>query len=169
MPAIQTNEVWALDATYTPRKRGFVNLTSVVDVASRRVLAHKGSITLEACHAAEVIKQALARYGTPAIVNTDQESQFTVREFTQVVPGAGCKWSMDGRGLWRNNVLVDWLWRTVKYQHVYEHVYASVSRVKLQIVQYVDWNNAGRVHSILDDQTSDQAYWHKLPKLAVAS
>ena len=163
------NQVWALDTTYIPMERGFVYLTAVVDVASRRVLAHKVAITLEACHSAEVIKQALARYGTPAIVNTDQGSQFTATEFTQVVLGVGCKLSMDGRGAWRDNVFVERLWRTVKYEHVYKHVYASVSVAKTQIAQYLDWYNTGRAHSSLDDQTPDQAYWDKLPKLAVAA
>jgi putative transposase len=169
VPIMQANQVWALDTTYIPMERGFVYLTAVVDVASRRVLAHKVAITLEACHAAEVIKQALARYGTPAIVNTDQGSQFTATEFTQVVLGAGCKLSMDGRGAWRDNVFVERLWRTVKYEHVYKHVYASVSQAKSQIAKYLDWYNAGRAHSSLDDQTPDQAYWDKLPKLAVAA
>jgi len=166
VPIIQANQVWALDTTYIPMARGFVYLTAVVDVASRRVLAHKVAISLEACHATEVIKQALARYGTPAIVNTDQGSQFTAVEFTEVVLGAGCKLSMDGRGAGRDNVFVERLWRTVKYEHVYKNVYASVSQAKSQVGQYLDWYNAGRAHSSLDDQTPDQAYWDKLPKLA---
>jgi putative transposase len=165
----QANQVWALDTTYIPMERGFVYLTAVVDVASRRVLAHKVAITREACHATEVIKQALARYGTPTIVNTDQGSQFTAEEFTEGVLGAGCKLSMDGRGAWRDNVFVERLWRTVKYEHVYKHVYASVSEAKTQIAQYLDWYNTGRAHSSLDEQTPDQAYWGKLPKLAAAA
>jgi putative transposase len=165
----QANQVWALDTTYIPMERGFVYLTAVVDVASRRVLAHKVAITLEACHATEVIKQALARYGTPTIVNTDQGSQFTAEEFTEGVLGAGCKLSMDGRGAWRDNVFVERLWRTVKYEHVYKHVYASVSEAKTQIAQYLDWYNTGRAHSSLEEQTPDQAYWGKLPKLAAAA
>ena len=165
VPITAANQVWALDTTYIPMQRGFVYLTAVVDVASRRVLAHQVATTLEASHATEVIKQALARYGTPAIVNTDQGSQFTATEFTQVVLGAGCKLSMDGRGAWRDNVFVERLWRTVKYEHVYKHVYASVSQAKTQIAQYLDWYNLGRAHSSLDDQTPDQAYWDKLPKL----
>lgn len=97
VPIIQANQVWALDATYIPMAHDFVYLTAVVDVASRRVMAHKVAISLEACHATEVIKQALARYGTPTIVNTDQGSQFTAQEFTAVVLGAGCQLRMDGR------------------------------------------------------------------------
>jgi len=112
----RANQVWALDTTYIPMARGFVYLTAVVDVASRRVLAHKVSITLEACHATEIIEQAFARHGIPDIVNTDQGSQFTAEEFTRVVLGKGCKLSMDGRGAWRDNVFVERLWRSVKYE-----------------------------------------------------
>jgi len=110
----RSNQVWALDTTYIPMARGFVYLTAVVDVASRKVLAHKVAITLEAVHATEVIEQAFARYGTPEIVNTDQGSQFTAEEFTRIVLARGCKLSMDGRGAWRDNVFVERLWRSVK-------------------------------------------------------
>ena len=96
----RSNQVWALDTTYIPMARGFVYLTAVVDVASRRVLAHKVATTLEACHAREVIELAFARWGTPDIVNTDQGSQFTATEFTDVVLAQGCQLSMDGRGAW---------------------------------------------------------------------
>src|SRR3954453_23817996 len=98
LPITRSNQVWALDTTYVPMARGFVYLTAVVDVASRRVLSHKVAITLEAVHATEVIEHAFARYGTPEIVNTDQGSQFTAEEFTHVVLARGCKLSMDGRG-----------------------------------------------------------------------
>ena len=110
----RANQVWALDTTYIPMARGFVYLTAVVDVASRRVLAHKVAITLEACHAREIIEEAFARYGIPEIVNTDQGSQFTAEEFTSVVLATGCKLSMDGRGAWRDNVFVERVWRSVK-------------------------------------------------------
>ncbi len=98
----RSNQVWALDTTYIPMARGFVYLTAVVDVASRKVLAHKVAITLEACHATEVIEQAFLHHGTPEIVNTDQGSQFT-----DAVLAKGCKLSMDGRGAWRDNVFVE--------------------------------------------------------------
>jgi putative transposase len=114
----QANQVWALDTTYIPMARGFVYLTAVVDVASRMVLAHKVAITMEACHAKEVIEQAFTRFGVPEIVNTDQGSQFTAEEFTQAVLDGGCKLSMDGRGAWRDNVFIERLWRSVKYECV---------------------------------------------------
>ena len=162
----QANHVWALDTTYIPMERGFVYLTAVVDVASRRVLAHKVATTLEACHAAEVISQALGKYGTPEIVNTDQGSQFTATDFTDVVLQAGCKLSMDGRGAWRDNVFVERLWRTIKYEHVYKHVYASVADARTLIGRHIDWYNTQRPHSSLEDQTPDEAYRASLPKSA---
>jgi putative transposase len=165
----QANHVWALDTTYIPMERGFVYLTAVVDVASRRVLAHKVATTLEACHAAEVISEALGKYGKPEIVNTDQGSQFTATDFTDVVLDAGCKLSMDGRGAWRDNVFVERLWRTIKYEHVYKHVYASVADARTLIGRHIDWYNAGRPHSSLEDQTPDEAYYAGLPKLAKAA
>lgn len=165
----EANQVWALDTTYIPMRHGFVYLTAVVDVASRRVLAHKVATTLEACHAAEIVKEALARYGPPNIVNTDQGSQFTAEEFTAVVLGAGCKLSMDGRGAWRDNVFVERLWRTVKYEHVYKHAYDNVAQARAKIAEYLHWYNMDRRHSSLEDNTPDQAYWAMLLSLNVAA
>lgn len=96
--------------------RGFVYLTAVVNMASRRVLTHKVAITLEACHAREIMEEAFARYGTSETFNTDQGSQFTATEFTDVVLANGCKLSMDGRGAWRDNVFVERVWRSLKYE-----------------------------------------------------
>ena len=165
----RSNQVWALDTTYIPMAHGFVYLTAVVDVASRRVLAHKVAITLEACHAREVIEQALARWGTPAIVNTDQGSQFTATEFTDAVLGKGCQLSMDGRGAWRDNVFVERLWRSVKYERVYLKAYDSVSAARADIADYMGWYNAVRVHSSLDEITPDEHYFAHLPALAKAA
>ena len=165
----RSNQVWALDTTYIPMARGFVYLTAVVDVASRRVLAHKVAITLEACHAREVIEQAFARWGTPEIVNTDQGSQFTATEFTDAVLGQGCQLSMDGRGAWRDNVFVERLWRSVKYERVYLKAYDSVSAARADIADYMGWYNAVRVHSSLDEITPDEHYFAHLPALAKAA
>jgi putative transposase len=165
----RANQVWALDTTYIPMARGFVYLTAVVDVASRRVLAHKVAITLEACHAREVIEQAFARWGTPDIVNVDQGSQFTATEFTDVVLAQGCELSMDGRGAWRDNVFVERLWRSVKYERVYLRAYDSVSAARTDIAEYIDWYNAGRAHSSLDEATPDEHYCAKLPAQALAA
>ncbi len=103
----RSNQVWAMDTSYIPMRKGFVYLTAVIDVFSRRVLAHKVAITLEACHAKEVLEMAIIKYGAPGIVNTDQGSQFTAEDFTDAVLGAGCQLSMDGKGAWRDNVFVE--------------------------------------------------------------
>ena len=169
VPITRANQVWALDTTYIPMARGFVYLTAVVDVFSRRVLAHKVAITLEACHAKEIIEQALARHGTPEIVNTDQGSQFTAEEFTRVVLEAGCRLSMDGRGAWRDNVFVERLWRSVKYERVYLKAYDSVSAARADIADYLAWYNAHRAHSSLDRLTPDEAYFAGLPQLKKAA
>jgi putative transposase len=166
---VRVNQVWALDTTYIPMRQGFVYLTAIVDVASRRVMAHKVAITLEACHAKEILQQALARHGTPEIVNTDQGSQFTAEEFTAVVLASGAKLSMDGRGAWRDNVFVERLWRSVKYEHVYKHAYANVAAARTKIGAYLDWYNKDRAHSSIDDQTPDEAYWASLPELKKAA
>ena len=165
----RSNQVWALDTTYIPMARGFVYLTAVVDVASRRVLAHKVATTLEACHAREVIELAFARWGTPDIVNTDQGSQFTATEFTDAVLTQGCQLSMDGRGAWRDNVFVERLWRSVKYERVYLKAYDSVSAARADIADYINWYNAGRAHSSLDEATPDEHYFAKLPAQPLAA
>jgi putative transposase len=165
----QSNQVWALDTTYIPMARGFVYLTAVVDVASRKVLAHKLAITLEACHAREVIEQAFMRHGTPDIVNTDQGSQFTAEEFTNAVLAKGCKLSMDGRGAWRDNVFVERFWRSVKYERVYLRVYDSVSAARFDIAKYIDEFNTKRPHSSLADATPDEFYYAHLPTMKEAA
>ena len=165
----QSNQVWALDTTYIPMARGFVYLTAVVDVASRKVLAHKVAITLEACHAREVIEQAFMRFGTPDIVNTDQGSQFTAEEFTNIVLAQGCKLSMDGRGAWRDNVFVERLWRSVKYERVYLRAYDSVSAARTDVAKYLDEFNKERPHSSLEDATPDEFYISHLPHMKEAA
>ena len=169
LPIVCANQVWALDTTYIPMDKGFVYLTAVVDVASRRVLAHKVAVTLEARHAREIIEQAFARYGVPQIVNTDQGSQFTAEEFTQAVLSKGCKLSMDGRGAWRDNVFVERLWRSVKYERVYLMAYDSVGAARASIAQYFDWYNTERPHSSLERTTPMKVYEELLPKLAKAA
>lgn len=135
----------------------------------RMVLAHKVAITLEACHARQIMEQALARYGTPEIVNVDQGSQFTAEEFTDVVLAAGCKLSMDGRGSWRDNVFVERLWRSVKYERVCLKASDNVSAAKADTAQYLHWYNTARPHSNLDQVTPRQAYETLLPKLEQAA
>ena len=166
---VRANQVWALDTTYIPMARGFVYLTAVVDVASRRVLSHKVAITLEACHAVEILEEAFARFGAPEIVNTDQGSQFTDADFVAAVRKGGSKLSMDGKGAWRDNVFVERLWRSIKYERVYLKVYDSARAARADIADYVTWYNTERPHTGIDNVTPDQAYNHLLPRFANAA
>ena len=152
-----------------PMARGFVYLTVVIDVASRRALAWKVAITLEACHATEILEQAFARFGVPEIINTDQGSQFTANTFTEAVLSRSCKLSMDGRGAWRDNVFVERLWRTVKYEEVYLKAYESVSHAKESIEKHLNWYNESRPHSSLGKQTPNEAYTALLPAVKLAA
>jgi putative transposase len=165
----RSNQVWALDTTYIPMAKGFVYLTAVVDWASRRVLAAKVAITLETCHAVNVLQEAFNRYGRPEIVNTDQGSQFTAQEFVQAVKSRGCNLSMDGRGAWRDNVFVERLWKSVKYERVYLYAYDSVTEAGQSIMQYMDWYNRSRPHSSLGKRTPDEAYAVMLPTVKLAA
>jgi putative transposase len=165
----RSNQVWALDTTYIPMAQGFVYLTAVIDVASRRALAWRVAITLEACHAVEVLEAAFKRFGTPEMVNTDQGSQFTATEFTTAVLGRGGKLSMDGRGAWRDNIFVERLWRTVKYEEGYLHAYESASAARAGIDRHLNWYNGARPHSSLDKLTPNEAYAAMLPAVKLAA
>ena len=153
------NHVWATDISYIPMRRGFVYLAAVVDVASRRVLAHRVSITMEAEFCVEALKEALAKHGRPEIFNTDQGSQFTGNDFTSVLLDAKIAISMDGKGAWRDNVFVERLWRSVKYEEVYLRAYDSVSEARASIAKYLAFYNERRPHSSLDARTPDEAYF----------
>ena len=155
---IGINQVWALDTTYIPMEKGFVYLTAVIDWSSRTILAHKVAITLEACHAVEVLSEALSKYPVPEIVNTDQGSQFTVDEFVYTVVNHGCKISMDGKGSWRDNVMIERFWKTIKYEEIYLKAYETVQVAKSAISRYINWYNAERRHSSLDNQTPNETY-----------
>src|SRR5271165_2628046 len=137
------NHVWAMDISYIPMRRGFVYLAAVVDVASRRVLAHRVSITMEAAFCVEALEEALARHGKPEILNTDQGSQFTSHEFPSVLTTADVSISMDGKGAWRDNVFVERIWRSVKYEEVYRKAYDSVSEARASIGRYLAFYNQG--------------------------
>jgi putative transposase len=169
VPIVRANQVRALETTYIPMPKGFMYLTAVVDVASRKVLTHKVAVTLEACHAADILKEAFARYGTPEIVNTDQGSQFTAEEFTSTVLQQGCKLSMDGKWAWRDNVFVERVWRSAKYEEIYLHAYDGVSQARSAIAKYFNWYNRGRPHSKLERKTPDEAYGLLMPALAQAA
>ena len=168
LPITRPNQVWAMDITYIPMARGFVYLAAVVDWFSRRVLAWRLSITLEAAFCIEALEEALARYGRPEIFNTDQGSQFTSTAFTEVLHKHEIAISMDGKGAWRDNVFVERLWRSIKYEEVYLKAYDSVSEARASIGRYLAFYNGRRPHSSLDRRTPDQAYFIPLPQLAAA-
>ena len=130
------NQVWAMDITYVPMARGFVYLAAVVDWFSRRVLSWRVSISLEAAFCIEALEEALARHGRPEVFNTDQGSQFTSPDFTNVLLKAGIAISMDGKGSWRDNVFVERLWRSIKYEEVYLRAYDTVSEARPSIGRY---------------------------------
>jgi putative transposase len=157
------NQVWAMDITYIAMARGFVYLAIVLDWFSRRVLAWRVSITMEATFCVETLEDALAKHGKPDIFNTDQGSQFTGAAFTGVLADNGIAISMDGKGAWRDNVFVERLWRSVKYEEVYLRAYDSVSEARASIGRYLDFYNTRRPHSSLDGATPDQAYFTPLP------
>jgi putative transposase len=161
LPVVRPNQVWAMDITYIPMARGFVYLVAVVDWFSRKVLAWKLSITLAADFCIEALEEALARHERPDIFNSDQGSQFTSAEFITVLKNAEVAISMDGKGAWRDNVFVERLWRTVKYEEVYLRAYASVSDARTSIGRYFGFYNSTRPHSSLGGQTPDQAYLNR--------
>jgi putative transposase len=161
------NHVWAMDITYIPMARGFVYLAAVVDWFSRRVLAWRLSITMEAAFCVEALEEALAKHGRPEIFNTDQGSQFTSEAFTGVLIVNKIAISMDGKGSWRDNVFVERIWKTVKYEEVYLRAYGSVSEARASLGRYLDFYNGRRPHSSLDRHTPDEAYFeHTLQKAA---
>ena len=162
------NQVWAMDITYIPMARGFVYLAAVVDWFSRRVLSWRVSITLEAAFCIEALEDALARHGRPEIFNSDQGSQFTSSGFTNVLVKNGVAISMDGKGSWRDNVFVERLWRSIKYEEVYLRAYDTVSEARASIGRYLAFYNGQRPHSSLDRQTPDQAYFTRLPQSVAA-
>jgi len=168
LPVTRPDQVWAMDITYVPMARGFVYLAAVIDWFSRRVLAWRLSITLEAAFCVEALEEALARHGRPEIFNTDQGSQFTGGAFTGVLTRNGIAISMDGKGAWRDNVFVERLWRSVKYEEVYLRAYDTVAEARASIGRYLSFYNTRRPHSSLDRQTPDRAYFTRLPQIAAA-
>ena len=162
------DQAWAMDFTYVPMARGFVYLAAVADWYSRRVLAWRLSITMEAAFCVEALEEALARHGKPDVFNTDQGSQFTGQEFTGVLLKAGVAISMDGKGAWRDNVFVERLWRSIKYEEIYLRAYDTVGEARASIGRYLAFYNGRRPHSSLDRKTPDQAYFDRLPQTAAA-
>lgn len=159
----RVNQVWAMDITYIPMARGFVYLAAVVDWHSRKVLAHRVSITMETAFCLEAVEEAIRRFGKPEIFNTDQGSQFTSSDFTGLLKHHGIRISMDGQGAWRDNVFVERLWKSVKYEEVYPEAYESVSQAREGLAKYFEFYNRRRPHSSLDRMTPEQFYFNPRP------
>ena len=162
------NQVWAMDITYIPMARGFVYLAAVVDWFSRRVLSWRLSVGMEVDFCLEAVEEALTRHGRPEIFNTDQGSQFTSAAFTGLLLKNSIAISMDGKGAWRDNVFVERIWRSVKYEEVYLKAYDSVAEARASIGRYLAFYNRKRPHSSLDARTPDHAYFNHMPLAAAA-
>ena len=157
------NQVWAMDITYIPMRKGFVYLAAVLDWATRRVLSWRLSNSMTTDFCIEAVEDAVHRHGKPGIFNTDQGSQFTSAEFVGLIQGHGIQVSMDGKGRWVDNVLVERLWKSVKYEEVYLHAYDSVAQARQGLQSYFKFYNERRPHSSLDGKTPDSVYFDSLP------
>ena len=155
------NQVWATDITYIPMAKGFVYLVAVMDWYSRRVLSWRVSTTMDADFCIDALKEAIDNYGCPEIFNSDQGSQFTSEDFTHVLKGHDIKISMDGKGRWVDNVFVERLWRSVKYEEVYLKAYDTVAEAKCSLGRYFIFYNTQRRHQSLNDQTPDTVYYQR--------
>ena len=156
------NQVWAADITYIPMRRGFLYLVIVLDWYSRKVLAWRLSNTLTTDFCIEALEEAIELYGVPEIFNTDQGSQFTSVEFTGLLKEHGIRISMDGKGCWRDNVFVERLWRTIKYDEVYLHAYCSTSDARARLQTFLKFYNSRRPHRSLDGSTPDAVYFENV-------
>jgi putative transposase len=157
------NQAWAMDITYIPMARGFVYLAAVMDWYSRKVLAWRLSNSLDSSFCVDAVEEAIANFGAPTIFNTDQGCQFTSVAFTDTLKNHGIAISMDGKGCWRDNVFVERLWRTIKYEEVYLRAYESVSQARDSLSKYIAIYNAKRTHASLARCTPDEVYFNQQP------
>jgi len=160
----EANSVWCSDITYIPMAKGFCYLVAIMDWTSRKVLSWRLSNTLDTSFCIETLEEALMKYGKPDIFNTDQGSQFTSLEFTNILINHGIKISMDGRGRWRDNIFIERLWKTVKYEEVYIKAYVSITEARKELKKFFDRYNMRRPHQGLDERTPDDVYWSTLPR-----
>lgn len=163
------NRVWAADITYVPMARGFCYLVGIIDVFSRRLLAWRLSNSMDTRFCLGALEEALARYGRPEIMNTDQGAQFTSRAFTSVLEAQGVRISMDGKGAWRDNVFIERFWWSLKYEHHDLHAYDDLRVARQGIGTYIEYYNHERRHSGLDKVTPAQAYERNQPVAAMSS
>lgn len=162
----RANQVWATDITYIPLAKGFVYLVAIVDWYSRRVLSWRVSTTLDTEFCIDALQEAIDKYGCPEVFNTDQGSQFTSEDFTGVLKSNHIKISMDGKGRWVDNVIVERLWRSLKYEEVYLKAYDSPSQAREEIGKYFEFYNTERRHRSLDKRTPDELYYERAASVA---
>jgi putative transposase len=160
----EANAVWCSDITYIPMAKGFCYLVAIMDWASRKVLSWRLSKTLDTSFCMEALEEALSLHDTPQIFNTDQGSQFTSDDFTNILKKHDIKISMDGRGRWMDNVFIERLWKSVKYEDIYLKAYNSIAEVRKGLTAWFDRYNRLRRHQGLDDRTPDEVYWRTLPE-----
>lgn len=160
------NQVWATDITYIPMARGFVYLAAVIDWHSRKVLSWRLSNTLDASFCVDALEEAIDTYGKPGIFNTDQGSQFTGTDFIDVLKREDIQISMDGKGRWIDNVFIERLWRSVKYEEVYLKAYEDIRAARTSLARYFEFYNTERRHQSLDRQTPDNVYYQHVAKMA---
>ena len=158
----RANHVWASDITYLPMAHGFMYLVAILDVASRKVLSFRLSNTLTADFCVEALEEALSKFTRPEIFNTDQGSQFTGEEWIKTLKDAGVAISMDGKGRWIDNVFIERLWRSVKYEEVYLHAYTNGTEARTALTRYFRFYNAVRSHQSLEYRTPDEVYFDEL-------
>ncbi len=158
----RANQVWATDITYIPMAHGFVYVVAIIDWYSRMVLSWRLSNTLDTSFCIEALNEALAKWGTPEIFNSDQGVQFTADDFTKVLLDKGIQISMDGKGCWRDNVFVERLWRSLKYEEVYLHAYDDLSEARCGIGNYFGWFNDERAHQALGYSVPSAVYFASL-------
>jgi len=165
----RANHVWVADICYLPLARGFCYLVAIMDWASRRVLAWRLSNTLDPSFCTDALEEALQRYGTPEIFNTDQGSQFTSEAFTGILATRGIRISMNGKGRWMDNVFIERLWKSVKYEEVYLKAYSSIAEARCELGVYFEFYNQRRRHQGLDNRIPDEVYWSSRPTTQAAA
>lgn len=163
------NQVWATDITYIPMARGFMYLVAIMDWHSRKVLSWRLSNTLDTRFCVEALKEALLKYGAPDVFNSDQGCQFTSEAFTSVLRQWNVKISMDGKGRFKDNIFIERLWRTLKYERIYLRTYEIGTELSKDLTDWFNWYNNGRKHTSLDKRTPNEAYYQEREQLKLAA
>ena len=156
----RSNQVWTADITYVPMEKGFGYLVAIMDWHSRKVLSWRLSNTLDADFCIQALEAAIQDYGCPEIFNTDQGTQFTAEAWIGILKNHGIQISMDGKGHYHDNIFIERLWRTVKYELLYTRAFSNLKEVRQNLTQWFDWYNQERFHQNLDNQTPNEVYWH---------